>query len=133
MTNKNIKLFSCVWAFLAALLLTDVAAAAQTDKQELIERGKREFIIYCSSCHGVDGMGKGPMVEMLTKKPSDLTRIYRGAGEFPYRRVYKIIESGGKIIGHGGKMPVWGEAFGGERAIKINELIHYLESIQAGY
>ncbi len=126
------KLTSIAGALVFGLTVSGTASA-QSDKDALIERGKRDYMLYCSACHGKDARGQGPMAEILKTPVPDLTRIYRGTGEFPYRRVYKIIETGGQIIGHGGEMPVWGETFGAERAIKINELIHYIETVQSGH
>lgn len=113
-----------------AVLLVSGKAYAQSDKEALIKQGERDYRLYCAQCHGEDGKGEGEMAPMLSKKPSDLTHIYRGAGKFPYKRVAKIIETGGAIIGHGGEMPVWGETFKEEAMPKIQGLIHYLEILQ---
>ena len=34
--------------------------------------GSDEYRISCLNCHGEGGKGDGPMMELLTKKPSDL-------------------------------------------------------------
>ena len=37
--------------------------------------GSDEYRISCQNCHGEGGQGDGPMMEFLTKKPSDLTML----------------------------------------------------------
>ena len=60
---------------------------------EQIQIGEREFKSHCAGCHGLDGMGNGPFVEFLTKKPSTLTNLaQKNQGVFPYRQVYEIID-----------------------------------------
>lgn len=107
-------------------------ASPESDRAALIERGKKDFLIYCSNCHGQDGKGKGPMAGLLNIPAADLTRLHTGGGEFPFKRVHDSIAGGGTMKGHGGgEMPVWGDAFGATKSVRINELIHFLETIQA--
>lgn len=40
-----------------------VAAVPYPVTAEFLERGKERFNIYCAVCHGVDGYGKGPVVQ----------------------------------------------------------------------
>jgi mono/diheme cytochrome c family protein len=126
---KKVAVFA--WITLMALLSSE-AALADTNLERLIERGKNVYTIYCSNCHGQDAKGKGPMSQYLNIPPSDLTQIKReGITTFSYEEVYKTVDGRKVVKGHGSKeMPVWGDAFGGRRAILINELVHYLESIQ---
>ncbi len=122
---------SISWITLAFLLFAG-DALAESDREKLIERGKRAYLIYCSNCHGPDATGNGPTAQLLTVPPSDLTLLYRQEDEdFPYGRVYHAIDGRKAVKGHGARdMPIWGDAFGGERAIRINELAHYLETLQ---
>jgi mono/diheme cytochrome c family protein len=73
--------------------------------------GKREFEANCASCHGVDGKGRGPYVDMLRRSPPDLTLLQKANnGVFPLARVYDVIEGAG--VGHGARdMPVWGQDY----------------------
>jgi mono/diheme cytochrome c family protein len=120
-----------VWIQLMAMLSYG-AALADTNLERLIERGKNVYLIYCSNCHGQDARGNGPMAQHLNIPPSDLTEIKReGITSFSYEEVYKTIDGRKAVKGHGIKeMPIWGDAFAGRRAILINELVNYLESIQ---
>lgn len=127
--------------WLAAVLALALAAPAGAQERTLIEGGRRAFEIHCSNCHGGQARGDGPMAEMLTVPPADLRRIsLRNEGEFPFRRVYRIIDGREEVRGHGMReMPVWGLTFM-ERGSdvpqtdqvrgRILQLIHYLQSIQ---
>ena len=42
---------------------------------ESIEKGKTLFIKYCSTCHGQEGFGDGPVALRLTTETPDLTAI----------------------------------------------------------
>lgn len=102
------------------------------DREETIERGKTAYLISCSNCHGQDATGNGPVAQLLTVPSSDLTLLKRkGMKEFPYTEVRSAIDGRKDVKPHGYKqMPVWGDAFGGKRAILINEIILYLETLQ---
>ena len=106
---------------------------ASADREELIERGKIAYLIYCSNCHGQDATGNGPVAQLLTVPPSDLTLLKRkGMNEFPFGQVYlNSIDRRKNSSLHGyNQMPIWGTAFGEKRAIIFNEIIHYLETLQ---
>lgn len=96
---------------------------------------------YCAVCHGTSARGDGPLSDKLKKRPPDLTQFsIRNGGAFPAAMVTSIIDGRHPVPGHGGPdMPVWGDAFkasqagGSEGAAKarIDELVRYLESLQA--
>lgn len=77
------------------------------------ETGQRLYASLCASCHGVSGMGDGPMLPELRVAPADLTRISaRHGGEFPTTLIQEIIDGRRRVRGHGpGNMPVWGRHF----------------------
>jgi mono/diheme cytochrome c family protein len=124
-------IISIVWLTLIALLFSG-ATLADTDREKLIERGKNTYLIYCSNCHGQDASGNGPVAQLLKVPPSDLTLLKReGMKEFPFEEVYFSIDGRKDVKAHGYKqMPIWGHALGEKRAVLINELIHYLETLQ---
>ena len=84
------------------------AAGAQDN-----ELGRSEFARSCASCHGASGKGDGPDVKSLVKPPPDLTRLAEhNKGEFPFVRVYDVIDGRLAAITHGTRdMPVWGEVY----------------------
>ena len=115
-----------------------LSAQAEGQQQELIARGRITYRIYCRNCHGDVGKGDGKLVDILRVKPTDLTQITRkNDGEFPFDRVYRIIDGREEVASHG-DMPIWGAAFqestGNEDETrgKILQLIEFLKSIQEG-
>lgn len=118
------------------------ARVSESDEQPLIGsvRGDNLFGAYCSSCHGEDAKGNGPMAAWLKVAPSDLTRISaRNGGTFPLQRVNRII-SGEEMVpsGHGSRgMPVWGPVFSKVTRdqdlgrLRIDNLARYLRDIQS--
>ena len=111
---------------------------------EIVAAGKREFRHACALCHGIGGKGESVMttLNLLTIKPPDLTRVSkRNNGQFPFWRMYRIIDGREEVRGHGTQdMPIWGTVFiqqedgnlaGETRAIgRILEVVYYLQSIQ---
>jgi mono/diheme cytochrome c family protein len=108
--------------------------------------GKREYDSNCANCHGLDGKGKGPYVEWLTRSPPDLTTMAkRNGGVYPITRVNDVIEGAGP--GHGSRdMPIWGQRYSVQAAdyyvdvpynqeafvrARILWLVEYLNRLQA--
>ncbi len=133
---------------LVAVLGTTSALALDQDAQ--IRLGENEYLSNCASCHGLAGKGDGPVAEVLSTKPSDLTQITaRYSGTFPADFLYTVINGTEMINPHGSRdMPVWGPRYwelSAERAAevphdvdmqamvhgRITALVQYLESIQA--
>jgi mono/diheme cytochrome c family protein len=129
-------------AIVAATLLWAIAGVGLAQEEVVLTKGKREYQAYCASCHGMQGKGDGPMSTILTVVPADLTQLRKkNDGEFPFWRIYKIIDGRDLVRGHGARnMPVWGAEFlieegGGyldeDRVIgRILGLVYYLQSIQ---
>jgi mono/diheme cytochrome c family protein len=107
--------------------------------------GEAEYLNSCAACHGTEGKGDGPMGDVLMKRPADLTRLKRdNRGEFPYWRVFAVIDGRYMVPGHGERdMHVWGRQFlegdvkvygpnGGEIVTteRIHNLAGYVESLQ---
>jgi mono/diheme cytochrome c family protein len=107
--------------------------------------GKTIYRVYCASCHGAEAAGDGKLAEYLTIKPADLTTLARRSdGEFPAQRLMVVIDGREPVAGHGGEMPVWGDAFQKADALeneppevrerevqrKIEALVAFLRSIQ---
>jgi mono/diheme cytochrome c family protein len=126
----------------AATLFWVIPAVGLAQEEVVLNNGEREYQAYCATCHGAQGKGNGPMSTILTVVPADLTQIRKkNNGEFPFWRVYKIIDGRDMVRGHGARgMPVWGAYFlseegGGyldeDRVIgRVLGLVYYLQSIQ---
>lgn len=127
---------------------TLTALAAGGCMQALAETpqlGLSHYEAKCAVCHGTDGRGGGPVANMLTEKPSDLTMMSKNnGGTFPFWTAYEIIDGRKGVGAHGTReMPVWGKQFyqDSRRATpgistdtivrgQIMELLIYLRSIQ---
>ena len=95
--------------------------------------GRELYLEYCSSCHGADGKGKGPVSGDLKIKVPDLTMLAKSnKGVFPFPRVMSAIDGTRKIRGHGEPaMPVWGEVFREELKTEKYQELTTLRKTQA--
>ncbi|ESY77396.1 cytochrome C [Mesorhizobium sp. LNHC221B00] len=129
--------------FLIAAALAGLVFDAATARE--LGDGKAEYMNSCAVCHGPEGKGDGPLGDELLKRPSDLTRLSRrNGGEFPYWRVFAMIDGRGMVPAHGDRdMPVWGNQFlpgdvtkygpnAGEIVTRerIHDLAGYVETLQ---
>jgi mono/diheme cytochrome c family protein len=125
-----------VFAALLILLAAGPAAAGEKTLQDAqLDAGGRTFMRYCALCHGIDGIGSGPLAESLAAAPPDLTMLAeRNGGTFPEDRVKNVIENGGPK-GHGMMaMLAWGKVFnedlGSDSHKVIDDLTAYIKSLQ---
>jgi mono/diheme cytochrome c family protein len=127
---------------MAALMAALMAAASCEAGEAPAMAGGDLYKEFCSSCHGVNGHGDGPVAPSLTRRVPDLTLIdNRHGGTFPAEAVRQRIDGRSMPREHGtSEMPVWGwEFYGyeGEDATRrrrvgelIDQLVDYLGSIQ---
>jgi mono/diheme cytochrome c family protein len=114
---------------LGAMFSTTVLLAA-VDVWAAEDASAALYLKYCSSCHGDDGKGRGPVSSDLKVKVPDLTTLAKNnKGVFPLRRVMSAIDGTRKVRGHGDPaMPVWGEVFKeehkGEKYAELTSLRH---------
>ncbi len=108
-----------------------------------VEAGRSLFVAYCTSCHGGDARGGGPVAATLSVPPADLTRIaLRRGGHFDASAVAFHIDGRTEVPAHGTReMPVWGRRLDDRNASMpaeemllapdmIRSIVAYLESIQ---
>ena len=95
---------------LFAILLGCIACNAFA-ADDVSKSGKELYERYCASCHGVTGLGDGPVSHSLRVEVPDLTRFAQRHGDFFDRDAVERIIDGRHVIGaHGSRtMPVWGE------------------------
>ena len=116
--------------------------------------GKDNFEAYCAVCHGKTGKGDGPAAPAM-KTPvaagfllrvrdraspvADVTAIARkNGGKFSAVPIAEMIKGADREMpSHGSKdMPIWGAVFRSFSAdpniaaLRVNNLVNYLESIQ---
>jgi mono/diheme cytochrome c family protein len=97
-------------ALLAATLIVGDASGALADpavEQGDPEKGKQVFMIYCVTCHGEHGDGKGPVGKTLQPPPRDFT-----VGKFLYggtdQAIFEVITNGAASKGGSPLMAPWG-------------------------
>ena len=86
---------------------------ASAQESAYVDVGRLEYQANCAACHGPEGKGDGPVAEVLTTAPSDLTTISeRYSGEFPRDFLFEVIDGRNMINPHGDRhMPIWGRRF----------------------
>lgn len=133
---------------LRALILLPVGlgvlVACQAGRVERISAAQ-DFQELCAGCHGATGKGDGPLAEMITKKPADLTRIAaRNGGTFDKTKVMSVIDGFFRHEhGNEGPMPEFGDMLEGQTILyddgsgqpvpvpaRLLNLANYLESLQ---
>jgi len=128
-------------AIVASVLAGSPAATgARAPQRSAPDEGRTLFLTYCSSCHGRDGRGNGPVAPSLKVPPQDLTKFaQRNGGSFPADLTRRIVDGrDARARTHGPVgMPVWGDAFvrregmsEAEARARIDAIVRYLDSIQ---
>ena len=100
--------------FIACMFLTNTAMATEPGSLlRAVEQGEAAYSRFCAVCHGFDGKGNDEELVDLQHRPPDLTLItQRNGGQFPWLRLYTIINSQESVGAHGVKeMPEWSEVF----------------------
>ena len=119
--------------------LTGAAGAAERPDPAAAAKGKLIYQRYCTSCHGSEGRGNGPLAAELRTAPTDLTRLAeKNTGRFPVELVARSIDGRRTVRAHGAPdMPVWGEIFprtGGTDSPSVDSAVgritQYVWSIQ---
>ena len=159
MKSNNMRSVVFVLGTAIGVLMSSIALA-QTDGSQVTsnesltmeqrqELGERDFRSYCAPCHGVSGVGDGPVAAELVKKPIDLTKLSGGGdGVVLDAQIRKLIDGRDMPRAHGtSEMPVWGVWFSAaanaagllqddvpttEAVVnaRIERLVDYLKSIQ---
>jgi mono/diheme cytochrome c family protein len=129
-------------AALVALGLMSLPCLARAESRPdatAAAKGKIIYQRYCTSCHGAQARGDGPLASDLKVPPADLTQLAAAnEGKFPFDRVARSIDGRLKTRGHGTPdMPVWGEVFPKTKGTEsstvesaVNRITQYLWSIQ---
>jgi cytochrome c553 len=121
----------------------DISMEEALDAASLVESGRISYMTYCLNCHGEDGAGNGPLTELITLEPADLTSMAQShGGTYPAKRVNDVIRGYDEelMIAHGDReMPIWELVWKEQSSeadaevivdARVAELIAFLESIQ---
>lgn len=133
----NRKKISATFLAIAMLSFAAAAMAGSSDARE----GQKYFERYCASCHGVTGVGDGPVAKSLAKPPANLRLLADKYGSpLPAAKLAELIDGRDAVRAHGtAAMPVWGERLyakgageNGEAGISdtIRKIVAYLDTIQ---
>jgi mono/diheme cytochrome c family protein len=97
----------------AGLLLAMMTALGPIALAQDPVTGQAEFRDHCAACHGVTGLGDGPIGPLLKTPAPNLALISeRNGGKFPFQKVYEIIAGTQVLAAHGSRdMPLWGERY----------------------
>jgi len=72
-----------------------------------LEIGRRDYTLYCASCHGEKGGGDGLLAKTLDPPPTKLADPAALASRSD-SDLYEIIEKGGAAVGRSAGMAAWG-------------------------
>jgi cytochrome c oxidase cbb3-type subunit 3 len=106
-----------------AILLMGVAAipAGAAD----LAAAKKEFVRFCSKCHGTEGKGDGPQADALTTKPRDFTDCAR-MKTISDETAFGAIKEGGEAVHLSKDMPAWKDGMDDD---EIHDLVAYVRSL----
>lgn len=100
-----------------APILVPMLLCAATAQAEMLE-GRQIYVENCATCHGLQAAGDGPMTAILSVDVPDLRGLNAAnGGAFPLLEVIAVIDGRNKLTGHGGPMPIFGYALGGETQV----------------
>jgi mono/diheme cytochrome c family protein len=96
----------------ASMVLSMAVAGGVAFAQDPVS-GQEEFRQHCAACHGLTGLGDGPVGPLLKTPAPNLALITeRNGGKFPFQKIYETISGVGVISAHGSRdMPLWGERY----------------------
>jgi len=96
-----------------------LAAAGPVDAQDA-DRGQDLFLDHCATCHGLTGLGDGPMSMLLSVPPPNLAVLAsKNGGQFPAEMVVRRIDGETEVLAHGGPMPLFGLVLQGPSGIVV--------------
>ena len=94
---------------------------------DAIERGEEIYKKLCVSCHGVDGQGTGPMAQLLSHPPADLTNNFHSSPGDGDAYLFWRISEGGMVEpfkSQGSKMPAFKEALSESERWDVLSYVH---------
>lgn len=140
--NTLTSRFSLTLLLLAFGIQLTGSAAAQDPRI-----GESEYRLHCAACHGLTGLGDGPIGQFLKTPAPNLAMISnRNGGAFPIQKIYSIIDGSNVVAAHGTRdMPLWGDRYRTETKpqtpdqasvaqdqaqLRILSLVYYLGTLQ---
>ena len=89
--RRPIRRGACTILIASGICLAVGTASAQVSQPST---AKKDFVLHCADCHGIDGKGKGPATEVIPGfQPANLTLLTKNSGgQFPRQEVYDVID-----------------------------------------
>ena len=113
----------------AELEKTSAAAATGEDADPAAlaaAEAKKNFGLFCVSCHGVDGKANAGAALAMNPKPRDLTDA-SWQDSVDDAHIAKVIEDGGVAVGLSVTMPAWGASLSPEQ---VQGLVAYIRAMK---
>jgi cytochrome c oxidase cbb3-type subunit 3 len=107
------------------LAILVIAATALPAAAADVAAAKKEFVRFCSKCHGNEGKGDGPQADALTTKPRDFTDCTRMKA-ISDEMAFTAIKEGGEAVHLSKDMPAWKD---GMEDDEIHDLVAYVRSL----
>jgi cytochrome c oxidase cbb3-type subunit 3 len=102
------------------LMVVAVSPATATD----LAAAKKNFVTFCSKCHGVEGKGNGAEAGTLSTKPRDFTDCAR-MKTITDETLFTAIKEGGPAVNLSKDMQAWKD---GMEDDEIHDLVAYVRS-----
>ena len=93
----------------------DPAAAAMA-------KAKKDYGMYCASCHGADGAANSPTAAALNPKPRAFTDA-KWQASVDDAHIAKVIKEGGAAVGLSPTMAPWGASLSDEQIAEIVKVV----------
>jgi len=103
------------------LIAATVLPAAAVD----LAAAKKDFVRFCSKCHGNEGKGDGPQADALTTKPRDFTDCTRMKKETD-DTLFTAVKEGGEAVHLSKDMPAWKDGMDDD---EIHDLVGYVRGL----
>ncbi len=113
------------------LLLQNSIAAASTNvvadvEAKNISEGAYLFRRFCSLCHGVNGMGEGPLALVIDDYP--MTNLLTSNKANSREDILEIIKNGSQTNSRESFMPPWNSAFNEEELNQLTDFVVFLKN-----
>jgi mono/diheme cytochrome c family protein len=138
--SNPVALLSLAAALAVPVLAQEPAIKSVPARYTSPASGPEMYKNYCASCHGLKGLGDGPVAEHLKVAVPDLALLAKqNKGVFPKARVAQVIRGEVGLRAHGLQdMPVWGPVFlslnhSQQQVVdmRVANLVKHLETLQA--
>lgn len=110
-----------IWDIVAYVRVLHRPPSARGDRQN----GEKLYQKYCSSCHGAEGKGDGPLAPVYSPRPQDHTSDKYMSARSDHE-LFIAISQGGRASGGSQFMPGWGEMLSDK---EIWDIVAYIRSL----